>query len=155
MHQLQVYLEMKIIILLLLAIASEAIAEIITSSELTDPFRRKWKKWTYREDKPPTNNYFQYFKVFIDKLVSCGYCTSVWTSAFVAIWSPTFLQIPIINWLVMTLVIHRLSNWVHVLYELIRKGRVKTHDLLVKIEVSDGEIDGAIGESKGEAEPEA
>lgn len=156
MYQLQVYPEMieSVIIILLLVIASEAVAEIITSSELTDPWRGAWKKWTYNEDNPPKDTYFQHFKVFVDKLVSCGYCTSVWTSGFFAIWAPAVFDISIINWLVATFVIHRLSNWLHVLYELIRKGRVKTHDMLIKVEIIDGELDGIAGESESETESE-
>lgn len=139
-----------IVLIILLAIATEAVSEIITSASITEPLRDWWKRWTYKSDEPPVESYFQQFKIFIDKLVSCGYCTSVWVAAFFAIWAPLFIDYIVSNWLVCAFAIHRIANLVHVIYELIRKGRVKTHDLLLKVSIEDDE-NGIIGEGKGES----
>ncbi len=113
----------------LLVLATEATAEIITSSKLTDPIRGWWKKWTFPTDYPPPDTPLQHFKVFIDSLIGCGYCTSVWTAGFFALFAPSIIPGWLWNWLVMTFAIHRLANWLHVLYERIRKGRVFEADL--------------------------
>jgi hypothetical protein len=109
---------------ILLVIACEAVTEIITSSKITDPVRLWWKEWTYPADQPPVDTLIHRFKVFIDSLVSCGYCTSVWISGFFAIFAPQIFGVVFVNWLVMTFAIHRLSNWLHVIYERVRRGRV-------------------------------
>ncbi len=95
--------------------------------------------------------YFHHFKIFVDKLISCGYCTSVWVSGFFAIWSPILFQHQLcgchfVNWMIMTFAIHRLSNWFHVIYMLVLNGRIKTFDLLVK-QVKE---DGSSGESSSQ-----
>jgi hypothetical protein len=120
---------MIILLILLLVFASEAVAEIITSSKLTDPFRAWWKKWTFPAEHPPPDTPLQHFRVWFDYLISCGYCTSVWTSGFFALFAPAVIPNSFCNWLVMTFAIHRLANWLHVLYERIRKGRVFEADI--------------------------
>lgn len=130
---------MIVLILIIIAIATEAISEIITSSYLTDSLRRRWKEFTYPEDQPPKDNTIQYIKVFIDTLISCGYCVSVWVSAILSL-SVIFtsdrlnlINIPFLDWVICTFVTHRVSNWVHVIYELVRRGRVQTHDIAVRM----------------------
>jgi hypothetical protein len=142
------------VILFLLAIAVEAVTEILTSSEITKPIRSVWRNWTYSVHRPPTDSIAQYAKIWVDKLITCGYCTSVWVSGFFAIWSPKFdFGNTFINWLFVAFVLHRLSNWVHVLYKLVENGRVRTIDLEVKIqdnrddEHSEDDEDGESGES--------
>lgn len=143
-----------ILAILFLSIAVEAITEILTSSELTNPLRKKWKEWTYPLDTPPPDTFFQNFKVYFDKLISCGYCTSVWVAGFLGIWTPKFdLGSSVVDWLVITFVLHRFSTLFHVVYELIRKGRVKTFDLEIQLtnrnEYSEGN-NGSIRESTPE-----
>lgn len=138
-----------LLIVFFLVMASEAVTEIITDSELTNPLRMWWKRVLYPADTPPRSGWLQNIGVYIDKLVSCGHCTSVWVSAFFALFAP--FATSFIMWVIMTFAIHRLTNWFHVVYELVRKGRVKTHDLLIKLAVEDQE-DGIVGESEGEAE---
>ena len=139
------------LVTIFLSVAVEAVTEILTSSELTDPLRKKWKELTYSLDEPPFNTCSQKFKVWFDKLISCGYCTSVWVAGFFGIWAPKLdLGGPVINWLIITFVLHRFSTWFHVGYELIRKGRVRTFDLEIQLthrnEYSE-ENDGSVGES--------
>jgi hypothetical protein len=47
--------------------------------------------------------------------------------------------------LVSVFFIHRLSNWLHVLFELVKRGRVKSHDveLHVKFDEYEGDEDGS------------
>ena len=135
-----------ILLLLLLVIACEAVTEIITASEITNPIRSWWKKYTYKLDIPPDDTFIQKVKIFLDKLISCGYCTSVWVAMPLAFFSPFTLSV--IWWMIMVFVIHRLSNWLHVVYELVRKGRVNTHDLLVKLTVE--QENGSVREDSSE-----
>jgi hypothetical protein len=136
-----------IITIFLLSVVVEAVTEILVASDLTDPARKKWKEWTYPVDAPPPNTYCQICMVFVDKLISCGYCTSVWVAGFFGIWAPKIdLGFWLINWLVIVFALHRLAGWVHMVYELIRKGRVKTYDLEIKMIVPDSEVDdGSVG----------
>lgn len=141
----------SILLLLLLSIATEAVTEIIVAASITDPIRKWWKELTYNPNYPPKDTYTQRVKVFIDKLLSCGYCSSVWVAGLAAIWAPIIIQYIIPNWLIATFVIHRCANLLHVVYELIRKGRVKTQDLLIKVSIEENE-DGIVGESEGESD---
>jgi hypothetical protein len=116
-----------------MVISVEAITEIITSSTLTEPARMWYKSKLYRTDAPPRTGVLQYFFVFLDKLISCGYCTSVWISGLVSfLVFPQIIEDPVWNFALLTFSVHRMSNLLHVCYELIRKGRVKTHDFLMK-----------------------
>ncbi len=50
-----------------------------------------------------------------------------------ACFGPRLFNNLFINWLVNVLILHRLSNWLHVVYMLIKKGRVNTNDTELKI----------------------
>ena len=142
---------------ILLGLASEALAELIVDSKFSAKFfRDPWKKWTYPIDKPPPDTYFQRFKVFVDELWSCGYCTSVWTSGFLALFVSLDGPRALVNnvlvcWLISTLIIHRISNWTHAIFEIVRRGRVRTHDLLVRVSEQE---DAGIGYGEGEGNEE-
>lgn len=137
-----------------MALASEALAELIVDSKFSAKFfRDPWKKWTYPIDKPPHDTYLQRVKVFVDDLWSCGYCTSVWTSGFLALFiGPVLINNAIICWLVSTLIIHRISNWIHTVFEVVKRGRVRTYDLLVRMSEQE---DAGIGLGGGEGIEEA
>jgi hypothetical protein len=122
-------------------IATEAVTEIIVASEfpLFEWIRTRLSYSALPET--PRTDFRQYCIVAIYKLFTCGYCFSVWTAGFFALFAPSLLEFWFLNWVLMLFVIHRLSNWLHVAYELLRKGRVKTHDLEAKITlVSDEEF---------------
>jgi hypothetical protein len=123
-----------LIVIALLALATEAVTEILTSSELTEPFRSWWKRFTYPIDTPPPNTSTQRFYVWFDKLISCGYCTSVWVAGFFSLFCPPLVDNWISNWLCTVFIVHRLANWLHVCFKLLQKGRVNTHDFLVKLQ---------------------
>jgi hypothetical protein len=139
-----------IVLLLLISIAVEAVTEIITSSELTRPSREWWKKYTYKIDEPPDDSIIQKFKVWFDKLISCGYCTSVWVAAsFAAVLPKPEVGNIFTSWCLVTFVTHRIATWLHVVYEIIRKGRVQSIDLDITLRET-GVDNGSFRESQSE-----
>jgi len=119
----------------LLVIAVERVTEIITTSEIFAPIRMCIKNVAYKDDEPPVTFIRKLFTYF-DKLINCGYCTSVWVAFIFAI---AFLPR---DW---TLVIngfalHGLANLYHASYELVRRGRVNTHDVLLKHDMRTTEV---------------
>lgn len=141
------------VVTLLLALAVEAVTEIVTSSKLTEPIRELWKSWTYPIDAPPDDSHWQAAKVWVDYLLTCGYCSSVWIAGLFAIWAPKIgFGWFVVDWLCMTFFIHRIANWIHVAYELLRKGRVRTYDIELKVieEVKDGSVGEGVSEETTE-----
>lgn len=93
---------MSFIVFILMVIAVEAISEIITSSDIFVGLRG----WFSRQENLILN--------FISRMITCGYCCSVWVSGTLA-WS-----IPLsltgywfIDIVINTFAVHRLSNWYH------------------------------------------
>lgn len=111
--------------------ATEALVEILVDSDITAPYRKKFKQYVYPFE-PRQDTYYTNILVFIDKLISCGYCSSVWVAAYFSLLMPHVLDNPWHNWVCFTLVIHRISNWVHVSYKLWHDGRINAHDLYIK-----------------------
>ncbi len=128
-----------------LAIATEALTEIGTSSDIIAPWQKRWRLWTYPPNIPPPENptISQKFKIFVNSLWSCGYCFSVWVAGFFAFFGvypsdiPAWMYVPwwIINWML----IHRLSNFTHILFELVKRGRVRTYDVILRISESESD----------------
>lgn len=108
---------LSIISILLLVIFVEAITEIITTSEFFLGFRNYFAK------RNPDG--------FITKLISCGYCTSVWVSATVA-WVPVGvahhidvllpLAADVVDYFIILFILHRLSNLFHDFVSRYKKG---------------------------------
>lgn len=123
------YCDLTIIDFVVFAIAIEAIAEIITTSDLFAGPRKGLRGWVYPEDQPPPDNLAQHFKVLLDKLATCGYCQSVWLAAF-------FFVLPTVTSrsIAVVFALHRLSNFWHNAFEFARRGRVRTYDILLKHE---------------------
>jgi hypothetical protein len=111
------------------AIVVERITEIITSSDIAAMvFKDRLRVLLYGIQK---ETWFRSFLVFIDKLTSCGYCCSVWVSAGVSIIPEArFFD----NYIMNTMLLHGLSNLYHVLYELVKRGRVHSYDINLKQE---------------------
>lgn len=141
-----------------LVIAVEAATEILVDAKITDGFRA----WLFRkampevpegwpDDQPiPVGNAFYRFT---NDLLSCGYCTSVWVAFAAACFSPvevTSWWVP--NWLINSLLLHRLSNLFHIGLMLVKKGRVRTYDMEVTVKRSN---DGIVGETSGPQCPAA
>jgi hypothetical protein len=129
-----------LVIYLLSAVAVEAISEIITSSDITFGFRAWIKRLAYPED-PTKSSKFRKIIAWFDKLISCGYCTSVWIAAGISFAVPKPVD-GVLGWVICIFVLHRISNLLHVIYELIKKGRVKTYDIMYQKsgDMEDGSI---------------
>ncbi len=151
---------MEFVQLALLVVFVEAVTEILVAAKITDGFRNfifsKAHPNFDKEDAELTTG--PWLWRFFNDLLSCGYCTSVWVSFGAAILSPRWflVQTPFIgwmvNWLVMVFVLHRISNWLHVAFSIIKKGRVKTYDIEIvhKHQVNDGST-GQIGSQESPA----
>lgn len=120
-------------------VAVEATTELLVESKLFAPLRN-WvgkRAITVEPETEPTLRLMAWAKLF--ELVTCGYCVSVWVALFYASTLPALWTSPLdetvargthlINFLVRWLVLHRLSNWLHVVTELVRKGRVLAIDV--------------------------
>jgi hypothetical protein len=128
-----------ILITFFLAIATEAISEIITTSA----FFFEMRAWFAKKANPAGDDDPEpaWYWVIIAKLVTCGYCMSVWVAGLLsALGGHSMIEVSypadvfgllsrLTTWAIMTFVIHRLSNWLHVGYSLFFKGRVHTHDI--------------------------
>jgi len=117
---------------LLIIIAVERVTEIITTSEVFAPIRNCVKKCAYRYSDPSEISNYRKFLIWVDKLISCGYCTSVWVAlVFVLVFMDKDITL-IIN----VFAVHGLSNLYHSIFELVRRGRVNTHDLVLRHDVN-------------------
>jgi hypothetical protein len=151
---------------LLLVVATEAVTELIVDAKVFDGWRLKIRQKAYPRIEegqalpPPQKTW-----VFLAEAINCGYCTSVWVALGWGLFTPDIIHWGggcfglfscwLINWLLSAVVLHRFSNWFHVLFSLVKKGRVKTYDIELKaqpisytVEVSDGRV----GSSNGEGE---
>ncbi len=126
----------KLIYLTLAAIAAERATELVHSSKIFAPLRDKIALLAYPPDAAPVslqpygyNWLMRKITMFLNAMLACGYCLSVWVAAFFAL----FLSSNLSNWVFNLLLIHGGSNAYHVLYERARKGRVRTYDLTITI----------------------
>lgn len=120
----------------MLIIATERAVELIIDSKIFEPLRMAIKRWAY-PDTPPVDNMMQHLRVMLDYLLNCGYCLSVWIGAIFALFAPPVFESRMVSWFVSTLVLHGGSNFYHVIYELVRRGRVKTFDISLNIEIKE------------------
>jgi small basic protein len=83
--------------LLVAVVVVEAATELVVGSAIFLPLRSYMGKWS-----------------FTSKLFTCGYCLSVWIAALVAIVVP-FMVVEnyLINFVIETLLFHRLANFFH------------------------------------------
>ena len=90
---------------LLAIIITEAVTEIVTKSEIFSPFREKM--FSLGQD----NKAIKWFH----KLIDCGYCFSFWAgtlTAFVLLRDMKLVSV-YIDWFLLGLILHRLSNLYH------------------------------------------
>lgn len=92
----------------------EAITGILSKSELFNPIR----EWFFNRR---INKVFN----FIHRVLDCPYCTSVWVSFFVYIllFINTEIVDRYIDWFVISLFLHRLSNILHFIIDRLNKNR--------------------------------
>jgi len=95
--------------LLFLIILTEALVELICKAEILERPRNYVKSWGW----------------FTRNLLECYYCTSVWVGLIVA---PLYFMIS--NTLLFVfcigIVIHRLSNYLHLLFSILRDHQITT-----------------------------
>ena len=90
-------------------IFTEALTELAVKSELFEPVRKKLFKSKYKVLN------------FIHRIFDCGYCFSVWAAMITLIFF--MLDNYIINWFILGIVLHRLSNLFHFLMDKLRGVR--------------------------------
>jgi len=126
----------EVLWLMALVVATEAITEIIVDSEIMEPVRSFIFLKSLTSSEPAVSTVQPW--AFIHRLIHCGYCASVWVAMAAAMLAPWVVGYWVLNWLVMVFVIHRLSNFFHIVLQIIKKGRVRTYDLEIKRVTSDG-----------------
>jgi len=115
----------------LIPIVVEAITEILVDSKLLDKVRSEINNAAFPEEGPPNDDTWkQRGLAFLSSLFTCGYCMSVWVAAFVSL----LVQVPItsswiINYVLSAFLMHRLSNAYHVVYTIVKRGRVFSMDI--------------------------
>ena len=91
---------------LLAIIAIEALTQLVCKAEIFDTSRNKIMSWGW----------------WTNDLLSCPYCVSVWSAAFVM----CFLDLPsdVYLWPILWLVLHRTSNYLHDMYGIILNTKI-------------------------------
>lgn len=120
---------------LILIVATERATELIVSSKIFEPLRSIIKRWAYNSDEPPSDTILQEFKVMFDYLVNCGYCVSVWMGALFGLFATRHFDSIFVSWFTSALFLHGMANLYHVIYELVKRGRVKTYDIILRASI--------------------
>lgn len=138
---------------LICAIASERAAEAITTSEFFSPMRQfiartalidqKWVTW-------PRIRYKLLASIFrwLSDLVSCGWCTSLWTSLLFSLFLPgKYLSFDASdNLFVKAIALWGFANLYHSVFRLLHNGRVLAVDVNLRLIDDSGGINGEFGE---------
>jgi len=91
-----------VLTLFFLVLAVEAITEIIVASDLLVELRG----WFSRQENVVLH--------FISRLITCGYCCSVWVAAMLAWCVPISLTgYWWVDIIIKTFAVHRMANWFH------------------------------------------
>lgn len=119
----------------LVVIAVEAITEIMIAGALLDIVG--FRPWLARKALPIDGDFnrVRWYHTASYKLFSCGYCASVWVSVVLA-WFLPGRYVGLLPWdniVVKVFVVHRLANYWHIRYELLRRGRVNMFDVELKL----------------------
>lgn len=92
---------------LVAVVCTEALTELAVKSEFFQPLRA----WLYKSKYWPLR--------FIHRILDCGYCFSVWAS-ILAVTCIFYIDVIIVHFLVLILVVHRLSNLFHFFVDTMR-----------------------------------
>jgi len=90
-------------------ILTEALTELAVKSELFEPLR----KLLFESESRLLN--------FIHQILDCGYCFSVWAAALSSILI-FILDNKIIDFFILCVIVHRLSNLFHFILDRVRGG---------------------------------
>lgn len=127
---------------LVCAMASERIAEIITTGEI---FARLRSEIAKRANPiiPPQAEEVQVepksttLWVYLYKLVTCGLCMSFWSSLILTPAIPPVTQFMMLDIIIKPFALMLFANIVHSVFIIISRGRVATYDILLKVEDND------------------
>lgn len=123
--------------LILVAFVVERTVEILVDSKLFAPLRSYIAKKAIPDLAVESQQ--SYFWWFCHSLSSCGYCMSVWVAGFYAVFFRIgIVEFSLMNWMINALLLHGLSNIIHVIYMIIYKGRVKYHHITYTKSTEDG-----------------
>lgn len=130
-------------------VVTEAVTEFLVASSLLDVIGLR--PWAAGLAIPEDGDYTKvwWYHTALHKLLTCGYCASWWVALAVSLTIPGgYLGLlPWDNLLFKAFLVHRLSNYWHVHYELARRGRVNTVDAEAIVEVKGmSKLADAIGE---------
>lgn len=123
--------------LLCVAFIVERTVEILVDSKIFAPLR----SYIARRAIPDLDNSGSpsTFWWFVHSLSSCGYCLSVWVGAFYALFfNIKLVDFSIINWFCNAILLHGLSNLIHIIYMIIYRGRVNYHHITYNKSKEDG-----------------
>lgn len=134
---------------LICAVAAERSAEALTTSVFFSPLRQFLARASLTESNNVIFKITRFIAKWLSDLVSCGWCTSLWTSLFFSFFLPgDYLLIGAgNNILVKIIALWGFANLYHSVFRLVHNGRVSAVDINLKIVGQ--EID-SIGENYGE-----
>jgi len=119
---------------ILLSVVVERITEIITTSKIADiVYKSKLKSMLYNQDRPVDLTLKVRFLKMVELITDCGYCASVWVAFGISVLHPSYFNNPFFD----AMLLHGGSNLYHVIYELLRRGRINTHDIRCAVSIED------------------
>ena len=132
---------------LICAIAAERAAEAITTSVFFSPLRNFLAKTALVRE-----GIIQGISRWLSDLVSCGWCTSFWTSAFFSIFLPgRYISLDSgDNLLVKAIALWGIANLYHSVFRLVHNGRVVAIDVNLRLIDSDVDNNGGNNGEFGE-----
>jgi hypothetical protein len=150
---------------LICTVAAERTAELITTSVIFAPFRQFIARMSLMDEEYahvmwPTNKTIRgIIKItcrWLSDLISCGWCTSFWTSSFFSAFLPgDYLSLNAgDNAVVKAIALWGFANLYHSVFRLVHNGRVAAIDINLHIadEIVDnsGGINGELREGNGQ-----
>ena len=121
---------------LLCLIAAERTAELVVTSKFFAPFRNLIAKIAVWHLGTPRCVIIRRPFKFLSDLISCGWCTSAWTSLLFSMFLPgqkLLVGISYDNAVVKWFALFGLANLFHSCFELVHRGRVSAIDLKISI----------------------
>ena len=134
------------------AVAAERAAEAITTSVFFSPLRQYLARVAISDGTEPRSTIWKSICRWLSELVSCGWCTSFWTSLFFSFFLPGgYISLNgADNLIVKVVALWGFANSFHSVFRLVHNGRVEAVDLNVRLINSDvnnyGGIDGELGQ---------
>lgn len=129
-----------IIGLTICAFAAERVTEIIRDSKLFAPFRNflallALTTWPSNKKYQVLRRILSYPTGFLNAIVSCSWCLSVWVCLFFVWFVPGgYFSVNVFdNVLVKWFALCRLANFFHDLFNIVYRGRVRSIELSIKI----------------------